>query len=268
MKFNLLSAAVAAIMIMASGPVLAGEVDGLVAQKAAIVAKLHKKAQKALINAAQDKSYAAFMSSNAADRHEHKDRIDQVSLKVQDKFHVEEMCLIDAAGPELARIVGKEVADDLSADESGAVFFKPGFELNAKKAYISPIYMSPDANKWVIAYVTPVVVAGDNKAILHYEHGLEVYQNALNKGVKDQWVLAVDQDGFIISDSRKSISVDKQGDQEEPAAYFASFSADGKNLDDAKTTLDQKAALSIGGVSYLGAYKQVGNWTILGLQQQ
>jgi hypothetical protein len=123
--------------------------------------------------------------------------------------------------------------------------------------------MSPDANKWVLAYVTPVVVGGDNKAILHYEHGLNVYQDALNKGVQDEWVLAVNGDGFIISDSRNPVPVAKDGDHEDQAHYFTSFP-----LAAAKASLDQKQTLDVEGVSYTGAYKQVGNWAIFALEQQ
>jgi len=268
MKNSIVSAALAVSLIVAAPAALAIDSKGLVAQKVAVITKLHKKASKALVNAAQDQGYIDYMASAKADRHEHQPRIDKVSLKVQEKFHVEEMCLIDANGPELARIVGKEVANDLSPDESGAVFFKPGFALKPKKAYISPVYMSPDANKWVLAYVTPVVVDGDNKAILHYEHGLEVYQTALNKGVKDQWVLAVTSDGFIVSDSRKAIPVGKQGDNEDEANYFSKFSVDGKNLNQAKDALDKNSTLSIAGATYSGAYKQVEDWTIFALKSE
>ncbi len=124
-------------------------VKATVNKKASILKKMHKKASKALVNAAQDKSYVAFLQADKERRHEHKAQIDKVSLNVQKKFHVEEMCLIDAAGPELARIVGKEVADDLSPDESGADFFKPRFDTKVRKTYTSAGYMSPDADKWV-----------------------------------------------------------------------------------------------------------------------
>ena len=245
---------------------LSAGVDGLVAKKAAIVARLHKKAKKALVNAAQDKSYADFVGAEPSGRGQYQARIDKVSLNVQKKFAVEEMCLIDANGPELARIVGQEIANDLSPDESGAVFFKPGFDAKPKSVYVSPIYMSPDANMWVLAYVSPVVVGGNNKAILHYEHGLTVYQNALNKGVKNERLIAVSADGYVISDSSSPIDTNKSGEKEDQADYFAPFSFGGKDLTGAMAALDSGESLDEGGKSYSGAYKKVGGWTLFAFQ--
>ncbi|MDH3451520.1 MAG: hypothetical protein OEN20_03810, partial [Gammaproteobacteria bacterium] len=123
----------------------------LAQKKAAIIGSLHKKAKKALVNAAQDKSFEAFLgASDESHRHAAKKRVDEVSLNVQSRFHVEEMCLIDASGPELARIVGNKIADDLSPDESEAIFFGPSFAQRPRTVFVSPLYMSPDAHKWVL----------------------------------------------------------------------------------------------------------------------
>ena len=48
---------------------------------------------------------------------------------------------------------------------------------------MSPVYRSPDIGKLVLAYVTSIVVKNEVLAVLHYEHGLDVYQGALNKGL-------------------------------------------------------------------------------------
>ena len=172
-----------AVSLLFAAPVLADEagIEGIVAKKAATLKLLHRKSKKALVNAAQDNSFAEYFSAHSDDgRSRIKERIDRISLHVQSRFHVEEMCLINVEGAEVSRIVGKEIADDLALDEADAIFFKPGFEQNPRKAYVSPTYMSPDADKWVIAYVTPILAAREKKAILHYEHTLAVYQDVLH----------------------------------------------------------------------------------------
>ncbi|NNE84590.1 MAG: cache domain-containing protein [Alphaproteobacteria bacterium] len=203
-------------------PATAGEseLSSLIAKKAAILESLHKKAKKALVNSAQDKVFPNYFHAAHGHRHEAKAKIEQVTLAVQSNFHVEEMCLIDPSGPEITRIVGSVIAPDeeLSPDESGAIFFAPGFAKAPRRVHLSPPYMSPDAHKWVLAYTTPVVVDDEKKAILHYEHGLDVFQNALKGGA---YILAVSEDGYVISDSRKSLNIILNNDNsEELAGYF------------------------------------------------
>lgn len=248
----------------------ATKMEGLVAQKTGTIERLHFKAKKALVTAAQDKTFDSYFQSHSeAGRSEIKPRIDQISLAVQSRFHVEEMCLINPKGAELSRIVGREIADDLADDETAAIFFAPGFAKPARKVHVSPIYMSVDANKWVIAYVTPVVVNGDKKAILHYEHTLKAFQNALNNRVDaDTAIVAIDANGFIVSDSRKTIAVGKKDQSDDPASYFDRFKLSGLDLDNLRKAVDGtelKGAGTViaGGTSYSLAYSKVEDWTIL-----
>ena len=131
-------------------------VESLVAKKAAIVEMMHSKARKALVTAAQDDRYREYFVAGSADeRARLKAEIDRISLKVQAEFHVEEMCLIDHHGAEISRIVQNSIAYDLATNETQNVFFTPGFALQARTVYISPLYVSQDANRWVLGYATP-----------------------------------------------------------------------------------------------------------------
>jgi hypothetical protein len=240
-------------------------VKSLAAKKVAIVSRLHKKASKALVNFAQDKVFGQYYGGDKSV----KAAIEKLELRVQSKFHVEEMCLIGENGHEVSRIVADMIApdSDLSTEEASAPFFKPGFAMAAKKVYISPAYMSPDADKWVVAYVTPIVAGGKKPAILHYEHGLDVYQAALGKGVKDgTYVLAVDVDGFVVSDSRNPPAIAKIGKTEERADYFT------KHGDAIAGTVrlgkTGQGEFSEGGANYLVAYKPVEDWTIIAVEKQ
>lgn len=246
------------------GPALAdaGAAVALVKKKAAILDRMHDKASKALVNAAQDEAYASL----AHGEHAAKERVDKVSLKVQSQFHVEEMCLISKDGPELARIVGREVATDLSPDESGAVFFQPSFQLKPRKAYISPIYMSPDANKLVVAYATPVMMGEEKNAILHYEHGLNAFQEKMNGGLSENnlFLVVVNRDGRIVSDSRASIPIVKRGDDENVENYLPVFNMAGIGVQEIIATADRKGLVDgEGAARYDVAYERVEQWTLI-----
>jgi len=238
-----------------------------VAKKAAIIELMHSKARKALVTAAQDTRYHDYLTSTSdQERAQIKNDIDTISLEVQSHFHVEEMCLIDPTGTEISRIVGNAIAHDLDTGESDNVFFEPGFRLKVRTVYISPIYMSGDADKWVVAYVTPIVVGGETRAILHYEHGLDVYQDALNKNFsgEDSFIVAVSSDGWVISDSRRSIATAKKSGSESPADYFAPFAWEGMNADQLKARIGDAGfgTIAAGRERFDVAYAQVEQWTL------
>jgi two-component sensor histidine kinase len=177
------------------------DLDAFVAAKAAALEVLHRKAERALVAVAQDSSYREYFKARSDHhRQELKERIDRISLEAQSKFDVGEMCLINENGHEISRIVEGEVAHDLSTEEATAIFFEPAFALAPRNVYVSPIYMSPDVHRWVVGYVTPIEVDGEKKAILHYEHDLETYQDLLAEGLSgddDRFLLAVNEEGWI-----------------------------------------------------------------------
>ncbi len=221
------------------------DLQSFATKKAATIENLHRKAKRALVNAAQDRAFEGyFHAHDDTSRRTAKQRIEHVTLATQRRFHVEEMCLIDPTGTELTRIVGNEIAPDadLSTEEAQAAFFKPGFAEQPRRVYVTNPYMSPDADKWVLAYVTPVMADDEKKAILHYEHGLEVYQTAANKGLNGdgRYLLVVSKGGFVISDSRSVPAIEKRGDMEDPADYF-------QHLDDVSPKGLVKVYESVGG---------------------
>lgn len=250
------------------------KLQSLLERKAATVERLHFKAKKALVTAAQDNTFSKYFHSHSdSEKTNHKHKIDQISLAVQNRFQVEEMCLIDPKGAEISRIVGKEIADDLADDEASASFFKPGFAAGPRKVHVSQPYMSADAHKWVVAYVTPIIVDGEKKAILHYEHTLEAFQSALNRDVADSGsvMLAVDPDGYVVSDSRADIAIDIKGDAKDRKTYFKAFDLGGMSLDDVRKSLGADSAKGSGTISASGkeygvAYKAVSGWTIIAVR--
>ena len=260
------------LFVFSIADVFAGnDANTLIAKKSAILMAMHKKAKKALVNSAQDRTFKNYFSAEDSSKRSHyKNKIDHISLNVQNHFHVAEMCLIDPQGSEVSRIVGKKIAHDLSNEEASASFFKPGFEQKPRTAYISPLYMSPDVDRWVLAYVTPVVVEGKVVAILHYEHGLEVFQRALNKGLEgsDKFIVAVSDAGHVVSDSRVTVDIDKQGKEESPENYFDEFNLNGRNLLETIEAIDSGKQLDGNdGIQYDAAYRKVPHWTLIGFQR-
>lgn len=253
------------------------ELRAFVAKKAGIVELLHNKAERALVTSAQDTAYRQYFEATTdEERAQLRERIDHIGLAVQKKFAVEEMCLIDETGTEISRIVRREIAYDLSTEEASANFFAPTFAAAPRTVYLAPIYMSPDVHRWVTAYATPIDVRGDKKAILHYEHGLDFYEELLNAGLDPSGkrvLLTATSDGWVIFDSRKRIPIEQVGESEDPADYFDQLSVGGLSLTEIRDSVgsgsDEGAALitGSGGISYEVAYKTLGDWTLIAFEQ-
>jgi Cache domain len=267
--------AVAALLISSSSIQANESYVSIIAKKAAILEDLHKRISASLAAVAQDKAFSDyFLDGDPARRAQLKQRIDLISLKTQEKFRVEEMCLIGADGAEIARIVGSVVAYDLSPDETGAVFFAPGFAQASRQVFISPPYVSPDAPKWVVGYATPIIADNVTRAILHFEHGLETYQEALGAQPPPDgtYVLAVTDSGWIIYDSRREIPIDKKGESVTPADYFDAFSLGGLSIAEFRRQYGDGTAgsgtVERDGTRWEFAYRQVGTWTLIAAGSQ
>jgi hypothetical protein len=135
------------------------------------------------------------------------------------------------------QINGNRIAYDLSQDAATAPFFEPGFAHPPRSVHVSPIYLSADVHKWVVAYVTPVVTAGDKRAILHFEHGLDVFQTFLTRDLPatQTRLLAVDRRGYVVVDSARQLPI-----------------------------VERDGVLSVpDGVTWRGAHANVEDWTLL-----
>lgn len=252
----------------------AAEPEAFVAAKAGALEVLHRKAERTLVGVAQDPSYSDYFKVTSQEHQQRlKERIDQISLEAQKKFSVSEMCLINAKGHEISRIVEGEIADDLSTEEAQNIFFGPSFAQAPLSAYVSPIYISPDTHRWVIGYATPIEVEGEKKAILHYEHDLTAFQELLRQGLSDdrRFLLAVTPEGWIIADSRQTIATEQRGDAAMPADYFEQFMVDGRTLEKLKEELgggsSGSGSVMLDDASHRIAWQTVKPWTIIGFEQ-
>jgi len=131
-----------------------------------------------------------------------KTKLEQWIYHFQNKFQVDETCLIDKTGQEHARLVLQRIAPDqeLSPEEKSAPFFEPSFEKQKDQVHIQYPYLSPDTNRWVFAYTSPVVLSdGVTEAIYHFEMPISIFQDLLRPEQGRMYVL--DQEGFLIADS-------------------------------------------------------------------
>jgi signal transduction histidine kinase/CheY-like chemotaxis protein/HPt (histidine-containing phosphotransfer) domain-containing protein len=101
-----------------------------------------------------------------------------------ERFAVDEICVIRSSGLEAARWVGglgTAATDSLSEDERPN---NPAVNATVPLAddafYESDPYISPDSNRWVIGFATPIVLAsGLHAGILHFEIPIQRFVDEL-----------------------------------------------------------------------------------------
>lgn len=131
-----------------------------------------------------------------------KNELDQWIYNFQNKFPVDETCLIDKTGQEHTRLVMKKIApdSDLSSKESATPFFKPSFQKNINEVYSQYPYVSPDTKRWVFAYTTPIVLNdGSKPAFYHFEIPLKSFQDMTK--VDQGRAYVIDPRGYLVADS-------------------------------------------------------------------
>jgi methyl-accepting chemotaxis protein len=156
---------------------------------------------------------------------------------------VSEACFIDVdTGYELARVVDGEIApaDDLSPDESAAVFFEPTSKQPVGVPYQSLPYISGDTSLWVIATATLVEVDGRAEALAHFEVSIESLRQALVAADTGSHIRVVDAEtgAVIIDGDQKQLPKGDLGNPTDDTFSGQDLSAAGvANLDDERASL-------------------------------
>lgn len=226
-----------------------------------------------LVKAASDPTFKAYFQATGADEKEVlKHKIDFLSMNTQAKFNIDEMCLIDKKGQEISRIVFNKIAPDkeLSSEEASAPFFDPAFKKNQGEFHISAPYVSADSLRWVICFATPIVLDdGSKPGIYHYEMSMYVFQNMLNKNLSDnsdKFFLVVNEDGYIVSDSREKYALEynvADTEMETPYSdYFPSLEDKITGFSDKLMNSDASGDYSLEGQKYNYLVRPIGynNW--------
>ena len=239
------------------------------------IAKFHsfkKYTGGTLVKASTDSTFQEyFLSNNPVEKDRLKHKIDFLSKNTQAKFKVDEMCLIDAKGQEISRIVYEQIAPnkELSAEEASAPFFNPAFAKDKGEFYVSAPYVSADSLRWVICFATPIVLPdGSKPGIYHYELSLYIFQGILNQKLtaeSDEILLAVNKEGYIVSDSREKFALEfnvADTEMKTPLSdYFPKLSDSMPELKE----LEDSGDVSIKGRSYTFMTKALGynDWQVI-----
>jgi len=161
-------------------------------------------------------------------------KLEQWIWHFQNKFQVDETCIIDTSGQEHARLVLKNIApvSDLSSEESSAPFFEPSFQKEIDQVHIQYPYLSPDSERWVFAYTSPIVLGdGDKPAFYHFEMPVSIFQKLLTPDIGRMYV--IDSDGMLIADSEHEfIQNTKEMNDYFPQVKTISDSIDFENMID------------------------------------
>jgi PAS domain S-box-containing protein len=155
----------------------AAEADGRLAQhaedEARDLASLFATAERDLRLARQNSTFDVALSGGAADvTSRDRSLIESSITYVAERYHVDEICLIRSSGLETARWNSGQVApvSELSPDESGNPFFKPAMALPADSVFVTEPYISPDSQRWVYGFATPIILdSGARAGVLHFE---------------------------------------------------------------------------------------------------
>ena len=152
-----------------------------------------------------------------------KSELEQWIYHFQNKFDVDETCIIDMSGQEHVRLVLSSIESDenLSPDEKLSPFFEASFEKNLDEVHIEFPYLSPDTNRWVFAYTSPIVLGNEEKpAIYHFEMPISIFQDIVD--VNHGRMYVIDPQGFLIADSESHYS--STNISEEFSEYFPQVS--------------------------------------------
>ena len=131
--------------------------------------------------------------------------LEQWVYHFQNKFQVDETCLIDSTGQEHLRLVFQniEVDEFLSPEEMSAPFFTPSFAQEQDEVYVQYPYFSPDSFRWVFAYTSPIVLNdGEKPAFYHFEMPVNIFQDIIS--IDHGRMYVIDPQGYLIADSAYS----------------------------------------------------------------
>lgn len=193
------------------------EMESILTQKENLIQNLHDKASEDLVFALKNPLFVEYFDLQETKKGNIyqdgimqfterqlalKTKLDQWIYDFQNKFQVDETCLIDTTGQEHTRLVLKGIAptSELSSTEKLSPFFIPTFEKNANEVNVQYPYVSPDTKRWVFAYSSPVVLGnGEKPAFYHFEMPITIFQNLVRSDLGRMYV--IDPEGFLVADS-------------------------------------------------------------------
>ena len=239
----------------------------VVIEKSNQINNLHDRASEDIVFAVKNPSFADYFELEdtrhgnvynddnvlqyTSSQKEIKDKLESWIYDFQNKFTVDETCVIDRSGQQQTALVQKNIllTENLSSKKAGAAFFDPSFEKNDGESYVQYPYVSPATKRWVFAYTTPILTYNDKPAFYHFEMPMYVFQNLLSTDVGRMYV--VDSGDYLVADNystfNSEVGAGKKG--QEPSEYFPSVTTISDSAKFSKI-LDEMNGLDIGEISY------------------
>jgi len=239
----------------------------VVIEKSNQINNLHDRASEDIVFAVKNPSFADYFELEdtrhgnvynddnvlqyTSNQEEIKDELESWIYDFQNKFTVDETCVIDRSGQQQTALVQKNIlpTENLSSKKAGAAFFDPSFEKNDGESYVQYPYVSPATKRWVFAYTTPILTYNDKPAFYHFEMPMYVFQNLMSTDVGRMYV--VDSGDYLVADNystfNSEVGAGKKG--QEPSEYFPSVTTISDSAKFSKI-LDEMNGLDIGEISY------------------
>ena len=239
----------------------------VVIEKSNQINNLHDRASEDIVFAVKNPSFADYFELEdtrhgnvynddnvlqyTSSQKEIKDKLESWIYDFQNKFTVDETCVIDRSGQQQTALVQKNIlpAENLSSKKAGAAFFDPSFEKNDGESYVQYPYVSPATKRWVFAYTTPILTYNDKPAFYHFEMPMYVFQNLMSTDVGRMYV--VDSGDYLVADNHSTfnseVGAGKKG--QDPSEYFPSVTTV-SDSDKFSKILDEMNGLDIGEISY------------------
>jgi len=239
----------------------------VVIEKSNQINNLHDRASEDIVFAVKNPSFADYFELEdtrhgnvynddnvlqyTSNQEEIKDELESWIYDFQNKFTVDETCVIDRSGQQQTALVQKNIlpAENLSSKKAGAAFFDPSFEKNDGESYVQYPYVSPATERWVFAYTTPILTYNDKPAFYHFEMPMYVFQNLMSTDVGRMYV--VDSGDYLVADNHSTfnseVGAGKKG--QDPSEYFPSVTTV-SDSDKFLKILDEMNGLDIGEISY------------------
>ena len=239
----------------------------VVIEKSNQINNLHDRASEDIVFAVKNPSFADYFELEdtrhgnvynddnvlqyTSNQEEIKDELESWIYDFQNKFTVDETCVIDRSGQQQTALVQKNIlpTENLSSKKAGAAFFDPSFEKNDGESYVQYPYVSPATKRWVFAYTTPILTYNDKPAFYHFEMPMYIFQNLISTDVGRMYV--VDSGDYLVADNystfNSEVGAGKKG--QEPSEYFPSVTTISDSAKFSKI-LDEMNGLDIGEISY------------------
>ena len=239
----------------------------VVIEKSNQINNLHDRASEDIVFAVKNPSFADYFELEdtrhgnvynddnvlqyTSNQEEIKDELESWIYDFQNKFTVDETCVIDRSGQQQTALVQKNIlpTENLSSKKAGAAFFDPSFEKNDGESYVQYPYVSPATKRWVFAYTTPILTYNDKPAFYHFEMPMYVFQNLMSTDVGRMYV--VDSGDYLVADNHSTfnseVGASKKG--QDPSEYFPSVTTV-SDSDKFSKILDEMNGLDIGEISY------------------